>query len=64
MKRGTFVEFRKGMLNVSPIGRNCSQQEREEFEKYDQVGILFGGSMYSSFMVCSVMALGVDLWNI
>ena len=23
--RGTFIEFRNGMLNVSPIGRNCSQ---------------------------------------
>ncbi|KAI9288434.1 eukaryotic phosphomannomutase [Umbelopsis sp. AD052] len=34
-KRGTFVEFRKGMINVSPIGRNCSQEERNEFEKYD-----------------------------
>jgi phosphomannomutase len=39
LKRGTFVEFRKGMLNVSPIGRNCSQEERVEFEKYDQVCI-------------------------
>ncbi|GAM20816.1 hypothetical protein SAMD00019534_039910 [Acytostelium subglobosum LB1] len=36
IKRGTFVEFRNGMLNVSPIGRNCSQSEREEFEKYDK----------------------------
>lgn len=35
IKRGTFIEFRNGMLNVSPIGRNCSQVEREEFEKYD-----------------------------
>jgi len=35
IKRGTFVEFRAGMLNVSPIGRNCSQAERIEFEKYD-----------------------------
>lgn len=35
IKRGTFVEFRKGMLNVSPIGRNCSQEERDEFEQYD-----------------------------
>lgn len=35
IKRGTFVEFRNGMLNVSPIGRNCSQDERDEFEKYD-----------------------------
>ncbi|KAK1866436.1 hypothetical protein I4F81_008956 [Pyropia yezoensis] len=35
VKRGTFIEFRKGMLNVSPIGRNCSQQERCAFEEYD-----------------------------
>lgn len=34
-KRGTFIEFRTGMLNVSPIGRNCSQAERDEFEAYD-----------------------------
>ncbi|KAH8551140.1 eukaryotic phosphomannomutase [Umbelopsis sp. PMI_123] len=34
-KRGTFVEFRKGMINVSPIGRNCSREERNEFEKFD-----------------------------
>ncbi|KAI4295044.1 hypothetical protein MLD38_040683 [Melastoma candidum] len=37
IKRGTFIEFRNGMLNVSPIGRNCSQEERVEFEKYDKV---------------------------
>ena len=24
------------MLNVSPIGRNCSQEERDNFEKFDQ----------------------------
>ena len=35
IKRGTFIEFRAGMMNVSPIGRNCSQSERVEFEKYD-----------------------------
>eukprot|EP00455_Lapot_gusevi_P041116 TRINITY_DN4736_c0_g1_i3.p1 TRINITY_DN4736_c0_g1~~TRINITY_DN4736_c0_g1_i3.p1 ORF type:complete len:248 (-),score=78.67 TRINITY_DN4736_c0_g1_i3:224-967(-) len=35
IKRGTFVEFRAGMINVSPIGRNCSQEERDEFEAYD-----------------------------
>merc|ERR1719482_1501197 len=35
VKRGTFIEFRNGMLNVSPIGRNCSQDERDEFEKLD-----------------------------
>mmetsp|Transcript_7923 Transcript_7923/g.23871 ORF Transcript_7923/g.23871 Transcript_7923/m.23871 type:complete len:248 (+) Transcript_7923:115-858(+) len=36
IKRGTFIEFRKGMLNVSPIGRNCSQEERCSFEIYDK----------------------------
>ena len=34
--RGTFIEFRKGMVNVSPIGRNASVEERHEFEKYDK----------------------------
>lgn len=37
IKRGTFIEFRSGMLNISPIGRNCSKEERDEFEKYDQI---------------------------
>lgn len=31
-KRGTFIEFRTGMINVSPVGRNASQAERDEFE--------------------------------
>lgn len=35
VKTGTFIEFRNGMLNVSPVGRNCSQAERDEFEKLD-----------------------------
>lgn len=37
VQRGTFIEMRNGMFNVSPIGRNCSQVERDEFEKYDHV---------------------------
>ncbi|KAG5886979.1 hypothetical protein JTB14_006621 [Gonioctena quinquepunctata] len=36
VKRGTFVEFRSGMLNISPVGRSCSQEERDAFEKYDK----------------------------
>ncbi|GAK66608.1 phosphomannomutase [Moesziomyces antarcticus] len=35
--RGTFIEFRNGMINVSPIGRNASIEERIEFEKYDKI---------------------------
>ncbi|XP_019865460.1 phosphomannomutase [Aethina tumida] len=36
VKRGTFVEFRTGLINVSPIGRSCSQSERDAFEQYDK----------------------------
>jgi len=36
IKRGTFVEFRNGMINVSPIGRNASIEERNAFEAYDK----------------------------
>merc|ERR550539_1563159 len=36
VKRGTFIEFRTGMLNVSPIGRNCSQEERIAFYELDK----------------------------
>lgn len=35
VKRGTFIEFRSGMFNISPIGRNCSREERNDYEKYD-----------------------------
>lgn len=35
VKRGTFVEFRNGMINVSPIGRNATVQERNDYEKFD-----------------------------
>ncbi|KAI9229052.1 MAG: phosphomannomutase [Piptocephalis tieghemiana] len=37
VKRGTFIEFRNGMVNISPIGRNCSQEERNEFDRYDAI---------------------------
>jgi len=36
-KRGTFVEFRNGMINLCPVGRSCSQQERDEFSQFDEV---------------------------
>ena len=36
VKRGTFIEYRNGMINISPIGRSCNQQERVEFNNYDQ----------------------------
>jgi len=35
VKRGTFIEYRTGMMNISPVGRNCSREERNAFEAYD-----------------------------
>ncbi|KAI5999494.1 eukaryotic phosphomannomutase [Pisolithus albus] len=37
IKRGTFVEFRNGMINVSPMGRNATIGERNEFAAYDKI---------------------------
>lgn len=36
VKRGTFVEFRSGLINLCPVGRSCSQAERDQFNAYDQ----------------------------
>ena len=35
-KRGNFIELRNGMINISPIGRSCSQKERETFFEQDK----------------------------
>ena len=40
VKRGTFLELRTGLLNICPIGRSCTQEEREEFEKYDKLNLI------------------------
>ncbi|EIW58767.1 eukaryotic phosphomannomutase [Trametes versicolor FP-101664 SS1] len=37
IKRGTFIEFRNGMINVTPIGRNATIQERLDFQAYDKI---------------------------
>lgn len=37
VKRGTFVDFRKGLVNISPIGQGASQNEMKEFQEYDQI---------------------------
>lgn len=34
-KRGNFVEFRTGLINICPTGRSCSQQERDHFVAFD-----------------------------
>jgi len=35
VKTSVHVERRNGMINVSPIGRACNRDQRNEFEKYD-----------------------------
>ena len=37
IKRGNFIEFRNGMINISPVGRSCSQEEREQFDEFDKL---------------------------
>jgi len=37
VKRGTFIEFRSGLINICPVGRSCSQEERDQFGEYDKV---------------------------
>lgn len=37
IKRGNFIELRNGMINISPIGRSCSQKERDEFYELDKL---------------------------
>ena len=38
--RGTFIEFRNGLINVCPVGRSCTQEERIQFNEYDKVFLL------------------------
>ncbi len=35
-KRGNFVEFRTGLINLSPVGRSCSQEQRNRFAELDK----------------------------
>ena len=36
IKTGTFVEWRESQINFSVIGRNCSQEQRADYVKWDQ----------------------------
>lgn len=35
VKTGGHLEYRDGMLNYSTVGRNCTQQQREDYEAWD-----------------------------
>ncbi|KAK9424048.1 putative Phosphomannomutase [Seiridium unicorne] len=36
IKRGTFVEFRSGNVNISPVGQGATPEEMESFQCYDR----------------------------
>ena len=36
VKTGTFIETRTGMVNICPVGRSCTQEQREAFCKEDE----------------------------
>lgn len=35
-KRGTFIEYRNGMMNLCPVGSQCTKEERNDFHEYDK----------------------------
>ncbi|KAG5683417.1 hypothetical protein PVAND_012700 [Polypedilum vanderplanki] len=35
-KRGTFLEYRNGMINIAPCGRQCTKEERKIFSDFDK----------------------------
>ena len=36
VKRGTFIQYRTSTINISPIGRDCTLEERKIFIEYDK----------------------------
>ena len=36
VKRGVFIETRNSMINVCPVGRSCTREERLEFFNFDK----------------------------
>lgn len=59
-KRGTFVEFRNGMINVSPIGRNASVEERNEFEAYvPDPGVARSSKLYRAWIFWLTIAIAM-----
>merc|ERR1712140_90925 len=36
VKRGTFIEFRNGLINICPPGRSVSQEHRDSFGDLDK----------------------------
>uniref|UniRef100_A0A673HHJ6 Phosphomannomutase n=1 Tax=Sinocyclocheilus rhinocerous TaxID=307959 RepID=A0A673HHJ6_9TELE len=53
-KRGTFIEFRNGMLNVSPIGRSCKKFVSVLKEEFAGKGLAFSIGGQISFDVFPV----------
>jgi len=51
-KRGNFIEYRNGLINICPPGRSVSQSEREQFAEFDakhQVREQFVASLKKEF---------------
>ena len=58
VKRGTFIDYRNGMINVSPIGRQCSYEERLAFNKYDDENQKCATSFFSFLCFFQVIVSG------
>ena len=47
-KRGNFVEFRNGLINICPVGRSVSQEQRMEF--YQVIRLFYDDFWYLSML--------------
>lgn len=36
-KRGNFIEYRSSLINISPCGKNCTEDEIKRFSEYDSI---------------------------
>lgn len=61
LKRGNFIELRNGILNISPIGRSCSLNERQEFYKYDKKHLIRHSLINNIKSKMMEINLGLDL---
>ncbi|KOB78176.1 Phosphomannomutase [Operophtera brumata] len=61
-KRGNFIEFRSSMINICPVGRSCSQAERDQFSQFEikhNIRQEFVNALQAEFKGCGLkFALG------
>ena len=68
-KRGHFIDFRTGLLYITPMGRNCSYDERLQFIEWDKLHnvrttfIKILNEMFHEYGMCASLGgqIGINL---